>query len=148
MYLNFPTNLDQRVRKMVEELWDTTPEGQRFPNLPKGWRRVDENDFCHSKFFSYSPAYTMYRNDVQDKSPEAQARYGSPHGTWYHGFYYHYHDGTGVFINSVYRNGKYEVEFFRFGCDHRYEHTARLGNCYNRYTCKECGHVNDVDSSD
>jgi len=38
--------------------------------------------------------------------------------------------------------------FFRFGCDHDYQHSTNLGNCYNRYECTKCGFTKDVDSSD
>lgn len=147
---SFPKDVHPAVQDIVNRLWANTPDDNRFWLPPVGWRRVDDADFCLSKFFGERPAYTVDLNSVQDRSPETVERFHSPHGHWFHGTYDHYWDGTGTHIAPVYvsKDGKYHVEFYRFGCDHKYEHTAKLGNCYNRYTCSVCGQVKDVDSSD
>ncbi len=40
-----------------------------------------------------------------------------------------------------------EIYFSFHGCVHKYE-TQNLGRCWNRYTCKKCGHSYESDSSD
>lgn len=33
-------------------------------------------------------------------------------------------------------------------CGHDYEHLATVANCLNRYRCRKCGAVHDIDSGD
>lgn len=45
-------------------------------------------------------------------------------------------------------DSRYPPEFFSWNkCNHKYRR-INLGNCYNRYTCTECGASYEVDSSD
>lgn len=38
------------------------------------------------------------------------------------------------------------IQVFAFGCEHQYA-SKKLGNCWHRYTCMNCGHSHEVDSS-
>lgn len=110
--------------------------GQRF--VAKNWRRVDSQGLYKTNFCLTTAVAEGYG-------------YVEGNGKTYQGHWYVYHDGTGVFINRGWadKSPNYcEVQFFAWGCDHSYERTKNLGNCYNRYTCCHCGHVMDVDSSD
>jgi len=64
------------------------------------------------------------------------------------GHFIFFHDGTGIAYVFTGSGDKPSHSWFEFGCDHKMEHTTKLGNCYNRYTCSKCGYVDDVDSSD
>lgn len=77
-------------------------------------------------------------------SPSAvEYRQFNHEGKYYSGHLFHFHRGTGV---AYLWNG--EHNWYEFGCDHKMEHTANLGNCYNQYTCKICGFTENIDSSD
>jgi len=39
------------------------------------------------------------------------------------------------------------IFYYKIGCEHDFE-SENIGNCYNKLTCKKCGIVQNVDSSD
>lgn len=38
--------------------------------------------------------------------------------------------------------------WFFYECKHENTNRENLGRCWNRYTCKDCGHAVEIDSSD
>ena len=118
------------------------PTNDGFNYAPVGFHEVTEKEFAQSGFFTYPFEANEYRQLLYDQNGKPLTK-----DTPILSIRLFFHsDNQGFGMSTDYWAGK--VRYFRFGCEHEYEHTKKLGNCYNQYTCKVCGHVNAVDSSD
>ncbi|KAF3997506.1 hypothetical protein [Glaciimonas immobilis] len=96
--------------------------------LPLGWAEISHEEFAKSNFFHYTPlALAWSRTTIGD------AR-----------MFFMPKDGGFAMIGD-YLGGK--VSVFKFGCQHD-STEENVGNCLTKYTCKKCGLVDTVDSSD
>jgi len=132
---------------------EKAPDGTGYNDPPIGLGRISEKEFATSEFFSYRPVASEYRQiyvtSKDDLTPNRNGKMMSIQMYWYH-------DGTGIAMHADYWGGK--VEYFAFGCKHKYHERSRaecesrgilhFGNCYHVEECSECKYVNSYDSSD
>ena len=126
-----------------EELYNRIKKLHGLDNtIPAGMRKADPYNL--GLLGSYTPIALEYRQFFKPREENSFWPFGDAPCAY--GTLSFFHDGTGVayFWLGTQRNH----EWWEFGCNHKMEHTANLGNCYNRYTCTKCGYVDDVDSSD
>ena len=104
--------------------------GNLWDKLPSPMVEITKDDFNWS-FLDSTPRYLTYHQ--------------SPKGTfkiWWYG-----DRVQGVRLDVV--HARHEIgAYFRFGCEHEHEECTKLGNCWYRYKCKDCGYTHEVDSSD
>ena len=124
----------------------TLPIGS--PVLGVTWAKQGQDDLCPSPvrcatseewWFQYQlwgpKSYTYMRvNDLPESTPNA---YDRIYITWY--------GGTGYAVTAYPADAP---RFYVIGCEHLEETRKNLGRCYNEYTCKSCGYIRTVDSSD
>lgn len=110
--------------------------------LPANFREVSEQEFVVNAMRRvYSPQRMEYR-----QVKLTQTAYGSTREVTTGLTCYWYHNGKGDAILLDYHEKR--ARFFLFAeCEHEMKHAAKLGNCYNRYTCNKCGYTEDIDSS-
>jgi hypothetical protein len=155
------------IKKLVS-LPDQSPNAVHIRKLhggdrewPKNFRPYIQTDNSRLGLLSsYGPIGWEYRqlsNYDTEKGEELRRRGVYDHRQakvdpslplYFHGHLIFFHDGTGIAYGFTGSEDKPDHSWFEFGCNHKMEHTTRLGNCYNRYTCSKCGYVDDVDSSD
>ena len=95
---------------------------------PIGWAEISQDNFAKSDFFRYEPLATAWsRTAIGDARMFFMPR------------------DAGFALIGDYHSGKLSI--FKFGCQHdSLEET--VGRCLTKYTCKKCGYVETVDSSD
>lgn len=96
--------------------------------LPAGWTEITPAEFARSIFFQYSPKATAW-----SRTAEGDARM------------FFMHNDTGFALIGDYHGQS--IRIFKFGCQHDFD-GVEVGRCLTRYTCKKCGFVETVDSSD
>lgn len=117
--------------------------------LPPNFREISEEEFSQSKFFQYTQEYREFRqvhvcqlNNEQKqifKELFPKKEYVDMSINWYA-------DNTGIILINDYWEGK--VRYFQCSlCEHEYE-KINIGRCLNKYTCKKCLMIKEVDSSD
>ena len=106
-----------------------------FNDPPKGWEVITKEEFAASDFFSYCITYVDYKQIIQDRD-------GVREVMPVHLFYMN----TGTHF-GMYSDRDSKMRFFRFGCHHDFR-SENIGKCLHRWTCKKCGQVRIVDSSD
>src|SRR5258706_6983125 len=83
---------------------------------PPNWREVTQEDFVMSGFFTYAFSFVEYRQFKHNVTG------------WFSGILYFLGGPEGVAMHNEWRNGKYEVKFFRFAeCIHTFEEVGRKG---------------------
>jgi hypothetical protein len=95
---------------------------------PHGWTEITPAEFAQSMFFRYSPVATGW-----SRALDGDARL------------FFMHNDTGFALIGDYHATT--VRIFKFGCEHSFD-GVEVGRCLTRYTCKKCGFVETVDSSD
>lgn len=132
---------------MYEIRWTDkkAPDGTEYNDFPVGWKKISEGEFAslQNTVVGYIEHRQMYDRSKKDWHMKK----------YVNGTLYWHSDNTGHAVVTDYvkmPDGAYGyvMEFYRFGCEHSYEHTANLGRCYNEYKCTKCGNVNRIDSSD
>jgi hypothetical protein len=130
---------------------------KQYNTAPKGWRKLTEEEFAKSMFFTYSPIALGYDQLLRDadgkrfldeKGREAPAMSVK---------LFLMHDGTGFAMAHDFWGGK--VSYYKFGCDHKYHEYGRDeakekgypftgGNCCHNQVCTVCGDFRFYDSGD
>jgi hypothetical protein len=95
---------------------------------PHGWTEITQEEFAQSNFFRYTPLATGWSRTLAGDA-----------------FLYFMHDDTGFALIGDYWEKK--VSIFKFGCQHD-STSEEVGRCLTKYTCKKCGFVQTIDSSD
>lgn len=109
--------------------------------LPTPFKQISTDKAIHL-ITTNQPNYIEYRQITED--------FDIPK----FGFIYYYHS-CALFISYplnwklinneiTYTN---DIEYYYIGCEHDYQRTRNLGNCYNEYTCTKCNRKENVDSS-
>lgn len=144
------------VGKVVSESVES-PDGTSSHEMPKGWRRIEAEEFEASKMGYEKPAFIEHRQFDWDNDvvPYGKRRI--------YAMLYWFQDKTGVAIHREWvgtglAKGRYQATFFAFGCKHEYRELSRDearaidvyhgGSCYHVHQCKLCSHVDAYDSSD
>ncbi len=96
--------------------------------LPHGWAEITPAEFAQSNFFRYTPLATGWSRTLEGDAN-----------------LFFMHDDNGFAIIGDYHEKT--VRFFKFGCKHDFA-GEEVGRCLTKYTCKTCGFVQTVDSSD
>lgn len=149
-----PKNNNASIADMVKHWVEALKEshgGNPFP-LPN-MREVDQQGLYASNFCLYKPFAEGYGY------VSGNFRILGRDTNMCQGHWYVWSDGTGLFIYRGWgklggamiggvSQSSCEIRFFMFGCNHEWQQTRNLGNCYNEYTCKHCGAVQNIDSSD
>jgi hypothetical protein len=139
-------DLNAEQRSEHEKLWGT------FNDFPPGWRKLTELEFARSRFFSFSPALTEYRQMLQRLQDDPRV---SDHLVpIVAATLYFFHDNTGYAMSSDWQAGK--VNYYEFGCVHEWGSPAeelkrrniQLFRSEHAYYCIKCKHLSVVDSSD
>jgi len=129
------TEKNLSAEQAIEKYWGGEITSSSHPKygygcdaLPFGWKEISHEEFAKSIFFWYSPFATAWsRTAIGDVRmffmPQdcGFALIGESHG------------------------GKLSI--FKFGCQHE-SIEENVGRCLTKYTCKKCGFVETVDSSD
>lgn len=111
-----------------------------YNSPPPGLVEIDEKEFSSSMFFVYTPTKVEFRQIVPNRLPWKGEKYYLSIRLFF------FHDGNGLGMSNVHG---VRVRYFRFTlCDHKDSEVVKLGNCHHKYTCRKCGYVNEVDSSD
>jgi hypothetical protein len=108
-------------------------EKSNFNELPPNFKEITEQEFAQSKFFTYMPEKTEYRQvNINGKHTDLRM--------------FWMYDNTGYAIVSNYWDGK--VIYYSFAkCEHIFDEKT-VGKCLTEYTCKKCGYRETIDSSD
>lgn len=120
-----------------------TPEvkGLHHNNTPPtGLREVSPEEAQRRGWLLYAPAFREYRS-VQWTRPDGKVEWLNLWMEWST-----LNDGVALVRGPGYGNEP-AVRFFVFGCDHEFE-TKTVGRCLHESTCKKCGCVQVIDSSD
>ena len=111
----------------------------RYNDFPKNWTQISEEEFWE-RF-----AIWHWDMDFRQMLPKDGSTMVSARLFWKG-------DDEGLALVERYDWNKMRhvrPTFFRFYlCDHEWEHVAELGRCYDRYKCKKCGAIKEVDTSD
>lgn len=105
-----------------------------YHELYEGWREITEAEFVRSGFFTY--CFDAMQFKAVTLNPK--------HGQWSTRAFL-FSDGTGVALVQEYWEGK--LRYFAFGCQHDML-IENIGRCLHRHTCRKCGVVQEIDSSD
>lgn len=95
---------------------------------PHGWDEITQEEFAQSSFFRYTPLAIMWSRTLLGDA----RMFFMP-------------QDAGFAIIGDHQSGK--LSFFKFGCQHD-SMSENVGRCLTKYTCKKCGFVEAVDSSD
>jgi hypothetical protein len=122
-------------QSVIGKYWGGKIESVRHPKysygcdaLPNGWAEITAAEFAQSIFFRYSPQAIAW-----SRTAEGDARL------------FFMHNDTGFALIGDYHAKTMRI--FKFGCEHSFD-GVEVGRCLTRYTCKKCGFVETVDSSD
>lgn len=140
------------LHKLIDSK-DKAPDGTDYHDPPIGLRRITEADFTQSNFFMYYPVSIEWRQIFVNSKDDLTA---NRNGKMIDMQMYWFHDGTGIAIHNDYWGKK--VEYFAFGCDHKYLELSQEecrkrgithhGHCYHVQECDKCHHIESYDSSD
>jgi hypothetical protein len=119
----------------VTKYWGGTIESTPHPKYrygcdahPHGWTEITQEEFAQSDFFRYSPYATGWSRTLLGDA----RMFFLPRDVGY------------ALIGDYWEK---TVRIFKFGCQH--ESTSKeVGRCLTEYTCKKCGYVEVIDSSD
>lgn len=119
----------------IEKYWGGKIESLPHPKYrygcdahPIGWAEISQDDFAKSEFFRYEPYATGWsRTAIGDARMFFMPR------------------DCGFALIGDYWGGR--ISIFKFGCQHD-SNEETVGRCLTKYTCKKCGFVETVDSSD
>ena len=125
--------LPEEVRDYKHILEDT----KDIYDMPRPYVECDEEEF--------------YRNFEQGYLQYIQKRFVNitniKHWTRTLIIYYFHNIAYGVLLPEVAQPND-KTLYYRIGCNHTNRTVENLGRCYNKYTCKNCGHTWRIDSSD
>lgn len=113
-----------------------------YNDMPPNMVDIDESEFF-SEFRRKSWKYYGPRQACADKERRGRM-------TELHLWFDRIGDGVGFKMMPVPggRHGDVRPVYFKFGpCVHDYVH-KNVGRCLHRYTCSNCGHSYEIDSSD
>ena len=111
-----------------------------YNSFPPNMKKVTMKEFVQSKFFHWDAKKSDWRQ-VTEKHPIF-----NPKGGFFHLMIFWYYDGTYVAMHDDFWAGT--IDYYN-GCICEHDNEAvTIGRCLTRYTCKKCGFVEEVDSSD
>jgi hypothetical protein len=101
-------------------------------HIPQPWKEVEIDEVLRTLM--------IYDFETDLRQPK-ELNYSTLRIFWFSG------EGYGITQEWDNKRGWF-FKAYRFGCEHKKTLTKNLGRCYNEYTCKECGYVWTIDSSD
>lgn len=111
-------------REVHEKKWG------RYNDFPPGWRKITQEQFAQSLFFTFAPEIVEHRQMLTRNDDGFTVNMTE---AWL--FFSHENIGYGM-VRDFWAG---KVMYYAFGCNHPHP---------NRYTCPKCGFHADYDTSD
>jgi hypothetical protein len=113
--------------------------------FPPNFREITEQEFVRMNPFTYSPRKVEFRQMRKERGvPSLCAQL------------FFFEDGTGYALSADYASQ--QVQYYRFGCDHKYRELTRAectkrnifhpDNGYHVRQCSRCHYLEQFDSGD
>ena len=141
-----PADLDKEATLKHKETYG----GYNDP--PPNWKRITEEQFAKSDYFTYGFVRSEYRQFVNPEKDELDSKYQGMISVQL----LYMHAGHGYAIHNDWMNDR--ICYYRFGCEHKYvgldqqecrrRNIPHYGRCYHVSECSICGHIYSCDSSD